>query len=90
MICVKGGHLQMRRFQIVTVIVMLICFLALLTPHAGVHGGLLACVLFFPVFLYGLLDLSQLFQNVACADEPLLSPAPVLSSLFQRPPPTIQ
>ncbi len=82
--------LQMRRFQIVTAIVMLICFLALLIPHAGTHGSLLACVLFFPVFLFGLLDLSQLFQNATSANELPLPQAPVLSSLYQRPPPSFQ
>jgi len=70
--------------------VILICFLSLLIPHAGVHESLLVCVLFFPVFLFGLLDLSQFFQNASSANELPLPQAPVLGSLYQRPPPSFR
>ena len=82
------GHLQKRPWQIFTTMVMLICFLALLVPHSGGRGTLVACVLFFPVFLFGLLDLALLLRNAVCADESFLPQAPVLIPLFQRPPPT--
>jgi hypothetical protein len=79
--------LQMRRLQIFTAIVMVICFLALLVPHAGSHGSFVACVLFFPVFLFGLLDLPQMLRGMARPEEAVLPQAPVRSALFQRPPP---
>jgi hypothetical protein len=82
------GLLQTRRLQVITAIVMMVCFLALLIPHSGSSGPFVACVLFFPVFLFGLLDLQQMFRNVVRADETLLPQAPVLSALFQRPPPS--
>lgn len=78
----------MRRFQIFTAIVMMICFLALLAPHAGSHGTLVACVLFFPMFLFGLLDLPQLLRAMAGAEEAILPYAPLVSPLVQRPPPS--
>jgi hypothetical protein len=81
------GQVQTRHLQIFIAVVMMICFLALLTPHAGSHGTFVAFVLFFPVFLFGLLDLPQMLRGVACRDEVLLPRAPVLSALFQRPPP---
>jgi hypothetical protein len=81
------GLQQTRRLQVITAIVMMVCFVALLVPHAGSDGPFVACVLFFPVFLFGLLDLQQLLRNVVCADETYLPQAPVLSALFQRPPP---
>ena len=77
----------MRRLQIFTAVMLMVCFLALLAPHVGSHGAFVAFVLFFPVFLFGLLDLPQMLRGVACADEVLLPRAPVLSALFQRPPP---
>jgi hypothetical protein len=83
------GLLQTRRLQVITAIVMMICFLALLIPHTGSNGPVVACVLFFPVFLFGLLDLQQLLRNAVRADETYLPPAPVLSELFQRPPPSL-
>jgi hypothetical protein len=77
-----------RRLQVITAIVMMVCFLALLIPHSGSSGPFVAsCVLFFPVFLFGLLDLQQLLRNVVRADETFLPQAPVLTALFQRPPP---
>ncbi len=77
----------MRRFQVVTAIVMMVCFLTFLIPHSGSNGPVVACVLFFPVFLFGLLDLQQVLRNAVCADETFLPQAPVLSALLQRPPP---
>jgi len=78
----------MRRWQIVTAVVMLICFVSLLIPHSVGSGSLLACVLFFPVFLFGLLDLAELLRNAVSTDDSALPSAPVLSALFQRPPPS--
>jgi hypothetical protein len=83
------GSQQTRQFQVITAIVMMVCFLALLVPHAVGHGPFIACVLFFPVFLFGLLDLQQLLRNAVRADESFLPQAPLLSTLFQRPPPAI-
>jgi hypothetical protein len=80
-------YLQKRPWQIFTAMVMLICLLALLVPHSGGHGTLVACVLFFPVFLFGLLDLAMLLRNAVYADESFLPQAPALIPLFQRPPP---
>jgi len=77
----------MRRLQVITAVVMMVCLLALLIPHVGSHGPVVACVLFFPVFLFGLLDLQQVMRNAVRADETFLPQAPVLSALFQRPPP---
>jgi hypothetical protein len=71
----------------VTAVVLLVCLLALLAPHISGHGALGACVLFFPVFLFGLLDLELLLRNAVRADESFLPQAPVLIPLFQRPPP---
>jgi hypothetical protein len=78
----------MRRFQIFIAIVMTICLMALLAPHAGSHGTFVACVLFFPMFLFGLLDLPQLLRGMAGAEEIILSSAPVVNALLKRPPPT--
>jgi len=83
-----SGRSQMRRWQIVTAVVMLICFVALLVPHAASSGTLLACVLFFPVFLFGLLDPLQGLRVVAHSTDMISHPAPTLSALFQRPPPS--
>jgi hypothetical protein len=82
------GLLQVRRFRIFTAVVVTVCLLALLAPHAGSHGAFIACVLFFPVFLFGLLDLPQVLQGVANADQAIPAQVPVLSTLFQRPPPS--
>ena len=82
------GQAQSRRLQIIAAVVMLVCFLALLIPHGGGHGTFFACVLFFPVFLFGLLDLARFLRNATCADASLLPQAPVLSALFERPPPS--
>jgi hypothetical protein len=84
------GPIQTRRFQIFVVAVVMVCLLALLIPHAGGHGTFFACVLFFPVFLFGLLDLADIFRNAACADEFSLPSVPVLSALFERPPPLLR
>jgi hypothetical protein len=83
-------RLQMRRWRIVTAVVMLICFVALLVPHAAGSGSLLACVLFFPVFLFGLLDIAEFLRNSVNTDEAALPSAPALSALFQRPPPSFE
>jgi hypothetical protein len=80
----------MRRWQIVTAMAMLICLVALLVPHGTSSGSLLACVLFFPVFLFGLLDLAELMGNAVFAEESFLPQAPVLSALFHRPPPSFE
>lgn len=80
----------MRPWQIVTAVVMLICFVSLLIPHSVSFGLLLACVLFFPVFMFGLLDLAELLRNAIKIDDPALPSAPALSALFQRPPPSFE
>ena len=84
-----SGTPQVRRLQIVAAIVALICVVALLIPHAASHGPLFVCVLFFPVFLYGSLDLAELFRIVAYPDDRALPEAPVFRVLFQRPPPAL-
>jgi hypothetical protein len=78
----------MRRVRVVIAVLMMICLLAVLVPQAGSHGTFLAYVLFFPVFLFGLLDLPWLQLAPVYADSALLPQAPVLSALFQRPPPS--
>jgi hypothetical protein len=78
---------QTRQLQIVAAVVLLVCLLALLVPQGGAHGGLVAGVLFFPLFLFGLLDLALLLRGAVLADEIVLPQAPVLDALFQRPPP---
>lgn len=82
---------QRRRFWvIVTAIVMLICVFALLTSHSVGGGLFIAGVLFFPVFLFGLLDPPQWLRVVLHPDCVFCPTAPVHRALFQRPPPTIQ
>jgi hypothetical protein len=83
------GFQRTRRFQVVAAIAMLICVLALLVPHGASHGLFIAGVLFFPVFLFGLLDPPQWLQ-VVCIEGASLPTAPGRSTLFQRPPPTIE
>jgi hypothetical protein len=78
---------QTRRFRIVTAIVMLICVLALLVPHGAGNGLFFAGVLFFPVFLFGLLDPPQWLRVVAHTDGAVLPKELVRSALFQRPTP---
>jgi hypothetical protein len=80
----------MRRWQIFTAVAVLICFVSLLIPHSVSSGSVLACVLFFPVFLFGLLDLAEFLRNAVCANDSALPSAPVLSALFQRPPPSFE
>ena len=82
------GLQQTRRLQVITAIVMMVCFVALLVPHAGSDGPFVACVLFFPVFLFGLLDPPQ-WLRVVYTERASLPTLPVRSALFQRPPPTI-
>jgi hypothetical protein len=79
--------LQQRRLQIVIAFAMLLCLLVLLVPHSADHGGLDVCVLFFPVFLFGLLDLPRLSEALARRQTVALPASPVLNALFQRPPP---
>ncbi len=80
----------MRRWQIVTAVVMLICLASLLVPHSVSSGSLLACVLFFPVFLFGLLDLAEFLRNSVSTDDSAVPSVPALSALFQRPPPSFE
>ena len=80
----------MHRWQIVTAVVVLICFVSLLIPHSVSSGSLLACVLFFPVFLFGLLDLAEFLRNSVSTGDSALPSAPALSALFQRPPPSFE
>jgi hypothetical protein len=82
--------LQARRWQVFAVVALLACLLAMQVAHAGGHGTFVACVLFFPVFLFGLLD-PQLWLDIADrADEGVLPQAPAISALFQRPPPSFE
>jgi hypothetical protein len=80
----------MRRWQLFAVVALLLCLLAMMVTHAGSHGTLVACVLFFPVFLFGLLDPRLWLETADSATEVLLPQAPVLSALFQRPPPSFE
>jgi membrane associated rhomboid family serine protease len=80
--------LQVRRARIVIAVLMMICLLVLLVPQVGNHGSILAYVLLFPVFLFGLLDLPWLLQVRVYAGRAILPQAPVLSALFQRPLPS--
>jgi hypothetical protein len=82
------GFQRTRRFQVVAAIAMLICVLAVLVSHSAGHGFFIAGVLFFPVFLFGLLDPPQ-WLRFEYSEGVLLPSAPVCSALFQRPPPTI-
>jgi hypothetical protein len=79
--------LQARRWRILVSVAMLVCLIALLIPHAGSHLTFVVCVLFFPVFLFGLLDLREVLRNVVLAGDESLPAAPMLEALFQRPPP---
>jgi hypothetical protein len=72
------------------VLALLVCLLAMLVSHSGGHGTLVACVLFFPVFLFGLLDPQLLLETADSTDEMLLPQAPVFRALFQRPPPAFE
>jgi hypothetical protein len=81
------AFLQTRRVRVVIAVVMMICLLVLLVPQLGSQGSFLACVLFFPVFLFGLLDRSEVFQDAMCADDDCLPQAPAQTVQFQRPPP---
>jgi hypothetical protein len=82
--------LQTRRWQVFAVVALLVCLLAMMVAHSGGHGTFVACVLFFPVFLFGLLDPRLLLETADSADEVQLPQAPVLSALFQRPPPSFE
>jgi hypothetical protein len=82
------GLQRTRRFQVVAAIALLICVLALLVPHSASHGLSIAGVLFFPVFLFGLLDPPH-WLRIVYADGASLPKTPVRGALFQRPPPTI-
>jgi hypothetical protein len=79
--------LQARRVRVFIAVAAMICLLALMVPQVGNQGGFLAWVFFFPVFLFGLLDLSEVFRDAVCADDDDLPQAPALVVLFQRPPP---
>lgn len=81
--------LQARRVRVVIAIAMMICLLALLVPHAASHASVLACILFVPLLLLGLLDLPWLLDAAAHTDSALPPQAPVFSTLFQRPPPSL-
>jgi len=81
---------QARRWQVVAVVALVVCLLAMMVAHAGNHGTLVVGVLFFPVFLFGLLDPRLWLESADHADEVVLPQAPVLSTLFQRPPPSFE
>src|SRR5260221_1546791 len=80
------GNLRTRRIQFVTAIVMILCAAVLLVSTATSHGVFAAFVLFFPVFLFGLLELPWVQRAPLYADAALLPHAPILCTLFQRPP----
>lgn len=83
------GRLRTRQIQVVTAIVLMLCVAALLVQAATSHVVFAVGVLFFPVFLFGLLELPW-FQRVPLyADAALLPQPPILSTLFQRPPPVL-
>ena len=86
---IMTGRLRTRRIQVLTAIVMMLCLTTLIVSPAATHGVFVACVLFFPVFLFGLLDLPWLQRATFYADAALLPLAPILSTLFQRPPPVL-
>ena len=83
------GDLRTRRIQVLTAIVMMLCVATLIVSPAATHCAFFACVLFFPVFLFGLLELPWLQRAPLYADAALLPVAPILSTLFQRPPPVL-
>ena len=69
---------------------MMLFLATLIVSAASTHGVyFFACVLFFPVFLFGLLELPWLQRAPLYADAALLPLAPILSTLFQRPPPVL-
>jgi hypothetical protein len=78
--------LRTQRLRIVLAAAMVV-FLVIALIHPGHHQVPIACVLLFPVFLFGLLNLSEFFQNRKCVDDVSLPQAPALTVLFQRPPP---
>ena len=84
-----SSYSQTRRFQTVAAIVILLCVVVLVAAQLGSHGVFEACVLFFPVFMFGLLDLPWLLRASVYADAALLPVTPVPSKLFQRPPPRL-
>jgi hypothetical protein len=79
--------LQARRVRVFIAVAVMIYLLALMVPQVGNQGGFLPWIFFFPVFLFGLLPLSETFGDVVCADDDGLPQAPSLVVLFQRPPP---
>lgn len=80
--------LQARRWQVVAVVVLVLCLLALMVAHSSGDGAAVASVLFFPVFLFGLLDPRLWMIAGAYADDVTVPQAPVRRALFQRPPPS--
>lgn len=72
-----------------TAIVTMLCVATFLVHAAASHVVFAAGVLFFPVFLFGLLELPWLQRAPLYADAALLPQPPILSALFQRPPPVL-
>jgi len=83
------GRLRTRRIQFVTAIVTLLCVAALLVQATTSHIVYAVGVLFFPVFLFGLLELPWFQRAPLYADAAFLPQPPLLSTLFQRPPPVL-
>jgi hypothetical protein len=83
------GHLRARRIQVLTAIVVMLWVAMLIASAAATHCVYAACVLFFPVFLFGLLELPWLQRAPLYMDAALLPVAPILNTLFQRPPPVL-
>lgn len=83
------GDLRTRRIQLLAAIVMMLCVATLIVSAGATSCVFFACVLFFPVFLFSLLELPWLQRAPFYADAALLPAAPVRSTLFQRPPPAL-
>jgi hypothetical protein len=83
-------QVRIRWWHIAIACVLALCVLGLVASHGGVQWLALASVLFFPVFLFGLLDLPQLLAGEVRTDDEILPPNQLSRALFQRPPPTFE